>query len=305
MKRLLALVGAFIILTATAHALPLMVAFPAQAPLGKPLMLTIQALPGDTLRVSWDGRTYTPGDRGDGLFSLILGTTLNRHLVGTRQELQIILRRDAVNYLIKRTVLITAANYPQEHLSVEPKYVAPPRAQLASIERQRQEVKTVLANTLPQKSFTWPWIQPVADRGVTSVFGKQRIYNGTPKSFHSGLDLRASTGTPVLAVADGVVALTQHAWFSGNTVYIDHGAGLVTTYMHLSRIDVTAGQKVNAGSRIGLAGATGRVTGPHLHLGVAIGGKWMDPAPLLNPKNLPIQTKKYYDLSQKGTVIAR
>ena len=96
------------------------------------------------------------------------------------------------------------------------------------------------------------------------------MFNGQPRSPHSGADLRAGTGTPILAANRGRVVLAKELFFSGNAVYIDHGYGLYTTYLHLSRIDVAVGDMVERGQQIGLAGATGRVTGPHLHWGVRL-----------------------------------
>ena len=117
----------------------------------------------------------------------------------------------------------------------------------------------------------------------TSTFGKRRFFNDKPRSPHPGLDLRAATGTPVLAAGSGLVAISQDLYYSGNTVIIDHGGGLFTIYAHLSELDVSVGDELEAGVPIGKSGATGRVTGPHLHWGAKIGDRPFDPTALLDP----------------------
>ena len=112
-------------------------------------------------------------------------------------------------------------------------------------------------------------------------FGARRVYNGTIRSFHAGLDLAAAEGTPVAAAGDGRVVLAGDLYFSGGTVLLDHGAGLFTQYFHLSRIDVKEGDAVVKGARLGASGHTGRVTGPHLHWGAKLHGARVNPEDLV------------------------
>lgn len=118
---------------------------------------------------------------------------------------------------------------------------------------------------------------------VSGPFGLRRFFNGQPRNPHSGLDIAAAQGTPVGAVALGRVLTTGDFFFSGKTVFIDHGQGLITMYCHLHQIDVTPGQEIRRGQRIGLAGMTGRATAAHLHLGVILNQTLVDPAMLLPP----------------------
>ncbi|TDP47756.1 M23 family metallopeptidase [Zavarzinia compransoris] len=128
-----------------------------------------------------------------------------------------------------------------------------------------------------QAGFRWP-----ATGRISGIYGSQRILNGQPRQPHLGLDVAVPTGTPIKAAAAGRVTLAAgDLYFTGGTVIIDHGAGVQTLYAHLSRVDVSEGQAVTAGQTIALSGATGRVTGPHLHFGLAWYGLQLDPAPYL------------------------
>lgn len=169
---------------------------------------------------------------------------------------------------------------PVQKLSVDKKYVNPPVAQQARIKADREKVRQALAQRLPQRLWTLPFTRPVPG-GVSSLFGMKRVFNGQPRSVHRGLDLRGAQGTPILACADGQVALADNLYFSGNAVYINHGEGVFSAYLHMSESEVSLGQRVRKGQVIGLVGATGRVTGPHLHLSLIVQGVSVDPQPFL------------------------
>ena len=125
-----------------------------------------------------------------------------------------------------------------------------------------------------RQRFVWP-----ADGRHSGKFGAQRVYQGVPGSYHTGADVAVPTGTPVRAPADGVVALAGGGFtLEGNLVILDHGMGLTSAFLHLSRIDVRPGDRVQQGDPLGLSGATGRATGPHLHWGVTWRGRRLDPA---------------------------
>lgn len=131
--------------------------------------------------------------------------------------------------------------------------------------------------------FGLPLAPPLASLPAGGRFGSRRIFNGQPRSPHTGADYAAAEGTPVLAAAAGKVVLAADLFFSGGSVFIDHGGGLVTMYFHLSAIEVREGEEVAQGQPVGRVGATGRATGPHLHFGLRWHGARVDPAGLLAP----------------------
>ncbi len=183
-------------------------------------------------------------------------------------------------YDIVRTVPILPAHYRTGTLVVAPKFVAPSPEQLKRIEAEIQLKATVFAASAAEPLWTGSFRAPVR-AAPTDSFGTRRVFNSKLASIHKGMDFRARSGTPVRADNSGVVVLARPLYYEGNCVVIDHGLGLFTLSMHLTRIDVHEGQHVAAGTLLGLSGATGRVTGPHLHWAVRWQGAYLDPAKLL------------------------
>ena len=175
-----------------------------------------------------------------------------------------------------RKVAVRAKAYPEQRLTIKDKRkVDPDPDDLARIAREREitdALKRRFSADMPQTDFALPASGPLSSR-----FGLRRIFNGQPRNPHAGLDVAVGAGAPVRAPAAGVVANTGDYFFNGNTVFVDHGQGLITAYMHLSRIDVRAGQPVKKGESLGAVGATGRVTGPHLHWAVILNNTPVDP----------------------------
>jgi murein DD-endopeptidase MepM/ murein hydrolase activator NlpD len=179
-----------------------------------------------------------------------------------------------------RTVEIHAAHYRTGVLTVEPKFVQPPPEAMKEIEDEIALKQKVFSASAAEPLWRGDFRAPV-EAAPTDSFGTRRTFNGKLASVHKGMDFRASVGTPVHAGNSGVVVLAAKMYYEGNCVSIDHGLGLYTISMHLSRIDVHEGERVTKGQLIGLSGATGRVTGPHLHWAVRWEGAYLDPAKLL------------------------
>lgn len=179
---------------------------------------------------------------------------------------------------------VVDGGYPFETLEVAPSKVSPNAAQQKRIAQEYREAMAIYEHSTPRRYWASPFALPMSSP-VTSAFGTARLFNGTLSSFHSGTDFKAKPGTPVFAVNDGVVVLAKGRYFAGNSVIVDHGEGLYSCYYHLSRIDVKVGQKVAKDAQIGLSGATGRVTGPHLHFAVMLQGVQVDPMQLLATLN--------------------
>ncbi|MGD9637877.1 MAG: M23 family metallopeptidase [Alphaproteobacteria bacterium] len=160
--------------------------------------------------------------------------------------------------------------------------VSPDEVTAERIKKDNLQVKNIREKYSSKVFYNSSFIMPV-DGQITSVFGSQRILNGESRAPHSGIDIKARTGTPVKAAADGIVSLVNDdMYLTGKTVMVDHGMGLSTIYVHLDQIDARLGQKVKQGDVIGAVGATGRATGPHLHFGVSVGTTRIDPESFLN-----------------------
>ena len=182
------------------------------------------------------------------------------------------------------TFKIAAVKFPTTELKVDDQYVQLSPANQQRSAREAKELDQIYNKTTPEILWTKAFQVPIPGQTQGSNFGHRRVFNGQARAPHSGSDLKASTGTPIHATNKGRVVLAKNLFFTGNTVVLDHGLGIYTIYAHLSRIDVKVLQTVNEGQLVGLAGATGRVTGPHLHWSARIQGARVDPFSLLSIK---------------------
>jgi murein DD-endopeptidase MepM/ murein hydrolase activator NlpD len=175
---------------------------------------------------------------------------------------------------------VASRTFPVQRLRLPRRMVAPDPGALERIAREALQLAAVLSAVSPERLWGGPFAAPVPDaRG--GGFGARRVLNGRPADPHSGMDLRAPTGTPVQAPNAAVVALVDTLYYGGKTVVLDHGLGLFTTYSHLSQVSVMEGDSLDAGQLLGRVGATGRVTGPHLHWAVVLNGARVDPVSLM------------------------
>ena len=171
---------------------------------------------------------------------------------------------------------IVEGEYKKEKITVEGGKVTPPKDVLKRIEEEREEANKIYATANAGLKFNSKFILPMSS-AVTSPFGTARVFNGTLKSYHGGTDFRAAVGSSVIAANDGVVVIAKDRYYAGGSVVIDHGEGIYTQYYHLSALNVKVGQSVKKGDIIALSGASGRVSGPHLHFGVIVGGVQVNP----------------------------
>jgi hypothetical protein len=170
--------------------------------------------------------------------------------------------------------------FETRRLTVSSKFVDPPAAEADRIAREAELLASLFTQTGTDRLWRGPFVVPVPGR-ATSSFGRLSVLNGTPRGRHQGADFAATVGTPVHAPNAGRVVLAQDLYFSGNTVVLDHGVGLFSLLAHMSRLAVTRGQMVAAGDTLGEAGATGRVTGPHVHWAVRLGEFSVNPMSLM------------------------
>ena len=171
------------------------------------------------------------------------------------------------------SIAVTPRDWPVEHVNgVPPKTVNPPPEIAARIQREQALVTAARERDDERTDFALPFQWPVQGR-ISGRFGNARVYNGQPGAGHSGMDIAAPDGTPVKAPAGGVVTFASpDLYLTGGTVLLDHGHGVSSNFLHLSRIDVKVGDRIESGQVIGAVGATGRATGPHLHWGM----NWFD-----------------------------
>ncbi|HTK99450.1 MAG TPA: peptidoglycan DD-metalloendopeptidase family protein [Pseudomonadales bacterium] len=189
---------------------------------------------------------------------------------------------------------VTDKAYPVQRITLaDDKMVNPPPDELARIEREAILQNEQYDRFSPVAASPFPMRLPAVGP-VSSNFGLRRILNGQPRNPHAGLDIAAPTGAPVMAPAAGTISFAGPLYFNGNAIFVDHGGGLISMVCHLSKIEVQQGNAVRKGQRIGLVGATGRATGPHLHWSVSLNGARVDPSAVLalyQPKPKPKPAK--------------
>jgi murein DD-endopeptidase MepM/ murein hydrolase activator NlpD len=221
--------------------------------------------------VRYEGRpvlTIVDGDHRKALVGLPLSTSPGMHTV----EIQ---RGTAP--VEKLTFNVKPKKYVEQRLTVPQRQVDLSPEDLARVDTETKRIRQSLDSFTDRAPLTLMLLQPTIGPRSSS-FGLRRVFNGQSRNPHSGMDIAAATGAPIVSPAEGVVLDTGEFFFNGNTVFVDHGRGFVTMYCHLSATAVKPGDPVKAGQLLGSVGATGRVTGPHLHFGVTLNGASVDPA---------------------------
>jgi murein DD-endopeptidase MepM/ murein hydrolase activator NlpD len=252
---------------------------PARVEAGAPELIHVIAGPQAQIDADWNGQRveFYPARKGSGWDAL---AGVDVEAMPGASTLRIIVHELGSSRDLTQTVEIYAAHYRTSALTVAPKFVEPDPEQLARIKSDAELKARIFAQHAGQPLWVGNFRAPVAGK-PTDSFGTRRMFNGKLASIHKGMDFRVGMGTKVRAANRGVVVLARPLYYEGNCVMIDHGMGLWTISMHLSRIDVQEGQSIAQGERVGLSGATGRVTGPHLHWAVRWQGTYLDPAKLL------------------------
>jgi murein DD-endopeptidase MepM/ murein hydrolase activator NlpD len=246
---------------------------------GDVLLLQLSGVPPD-VRAEWDGRPLVLFPAGNGWAGLIgIDLEVRPGPVGWRVTRPSAAKNGGA--LAAGAVTVRARTFPTQQLTLPKGMVDLDAATLARVESERRELKAALAEVTPERLWRGPFRVPLEGGQPTGGFGLRRLINGQPRSPHTGYDWAAPSGTPVLAANAGRAALVTEHFFAGRHVVVDHGLGLFTLYYHLTETRVAAGDPVAAGQVIGTVGATGRVTGPHLHFAVLLGGARVDPEALL------------------------
>jgi murein DD-endopeptidase MepM/ murein hydrolase activator NlpD len=232
----------------------------------------------DAVTVHAFGRDVPAFETGDGTWRAIAGLDLDTKPGPATVDVTATV--DGRSVQATRDCRILTKTFPTRRLRVAPDYVNPPPDILARIQRDAALLERTWAATSPTRLWNGPFVRPVPQR-ANSAFGTRSIFNGEPRSPHSGADFLSPAGTPVHAPNTGRVLVAENLYFTGNTVVVDHGLGLLSLFAHLSRMDVEPDEMVATGQVLGAVGSTGRVTGPHLHWTLRAGGARVDPLSLL------------------------
>ncbi len=232
-----------------------------------------------SVEIVWENKRV-PAVLSGGMWKIFLGVDLDTK-PGKHSAVLMMTRQDGSVDKRDLAIEVERKKYPTTELKVEEKYVELNKTDLARANRESNETEGIYATISNEVLWDGPFVIPIPG-GTGTNFGHRRVFNGEPRAPHAGADLHAGTGTPVHSTNRGRVVLAKSLFFTGNTVILDHGMGIYSLYAHLSRINVKRGDLVSSGQLVGLAGATGRVTGPHLHWGMRVQGARVDPFTLVD-----------------------
>ena len=230
--------------------------------------------PASSVRVTAFRKVIPTYKTEDGSWRALVGIDLDqrpgRYLVEAEADLGSTVLRQS------RALVVEPRKFPTRTLRVNPAFVNPSPAEMTRIRADQTFLADIYARPAPTRLWSAPFVRPVSGE-ANSSFGSRSVFNGEPRSPHGGTDFLSPAGTPIKAPNAGRVVCARDLYFTGNTVIIDHGLGMFSMLAHLSRIDVKEGDTVIPSQIVGLVGATGRVTGPHLHWALSLNGARVDP----------------------------
>ena len=253
---------------------------PVRITTGSPCLFRVEmSVAASALSATWQGHelTFAPSTTHNvwyGLAGVDVEAKPGSYILEVRATLP-----DGATLQQKKTVFVARARYQTETLRVAERYVEPDAETQQRIEADKELKHEAFAHEATTAEWSGSFRPPI-DSGVSEGFGTRRTFNHKLASIHRGLDYHAAAGTPVMAANSGTVVLARELFYEGNCVIVDHGLGFTTIYMHLSQLGVREGQRVEKGEEVGLSGATGRATGPHLHVAARWEGTYVDPAEL-------------------------
>jgi murein DD-endopeptidase MepM/ murein hydrolase activator NlpD len=249
---------------------------------GEVVLLTIESIrPLHEVRVSAFNHSFHCFETADplkwsGLVGIDLDTKPGRYVANVTG-----LEADGKAVTVDYPMTVAAKRFATRTLAVDERYVSPPPEALARIQKESEQVRAIFDADSPERYWNGPFVLPVPGRAISEL-GKRSVYNGQPRSPHAGTDFAGATGTPIKAPNAGKVVLAANLYYSGNTIILDHGHGLYSYFGHLSAFSAHEGDMVAAGDVVGKVGATGLVTGPHLHWSVRLAGTRVDPLSLVD-----------------------
>jgi hypothetical protein len=241
------------------------------------------SVPADALELSVFDRSFPAARTGPSTWEALIGVDLD--VPSGPHTLTIAARTADGTVTTSRTLDVQPRTFRTRRLTVEPRYVEPPPDVTARIVEEAGVLNTIWDLRSPERLWSGGFKPPVPDP-ANSAFGSRSIFNGQPRSPHGGADFASPGGRVVRAANGGRVVLARDLYFTGGTIVVDHGLGLLSLFAHLSSIDVANGTLVSTGDAIGRVGATGRVTGPHLHWTVRLAGTRVDPLSLMEVTNM-------------------
>ncbi|MCF8085435.1 MAG: M23 family metallopeptidase [Desulfohalobiaceae bacterium] len=265
---------------------PLQVNAPSSVAVGDPFTVSVRTdLSLKAVEIAWLGervRLSLHRSNATREGKIILGTEVGEDKPGTRW---IGIRPlDGKGLVHKRRVRVRGKDFPSQHLSLPEGSVTLSQSQLKRYRKDKRAIGAALSSRAGERSWSNSFLWPVNGE-ITSTYGLDRILNGQPRSPHRGIDVAVPSGTPVRAMESGKVALTGEFLFEGKAVFIDHGMGVISMYFHLSSISAEQGDRLKRGEVIGRSGVSGRTSGPHLHFGLSVLDRLVNPLPLLGDES--------------------